>query len=288
MYHSAIAAPGIKVRWGEDISWGLSGVRNRRLAEVYLPGCNLKCQFCVAPYLIKLGEIRGIRWIDPADLVRAAAGTVDVLGFSGGEPSIHVDYIADVFSRCRDQGLQTMLESNGYMTRSTAEKLAKCTNNVGFGLKASLDSAYYKHKLGIAETQSIRETVKVFVDNGCEVLLTNLTDPNLWDDKLAFEDLTKWIATNLGVETRLVLSLLERVEIPPPWTDERVFVTPLEQREAFVHQYQNIAGDAGLSKVFVQVNVRKLAEEHREHLQKIGLFQTLQQLGMSRTGQQWR
>jgi pyruvate-formate lyase-activating enzyme len=96
-----------------------------------------------------LGEIRGIRWIEATDLVGAAVGSVDVLGFSGGEPSIHAEYVADVFSRCRDHGISTILESNGYMTRSTAEKLVKYTDYIGFGLKASLDSGYYKRKLAL-------------------------------------------------------------------------------------------------------------------------------------------
>jgi pyruvate formate lyase activating enzyme len=289
MYHSAIAVPGIKVRsWGEDPSWGFRGLRNGRIAEVYLPGCNLKCEFCVAPYLSNLGEIRGIRWIEASHLVRAATGSVDLLGFSGGEPSIHVEYVADVFSHCQDRGIRTVLESNGYMTRKTAEKLAKYTNYVGFGLKASLDAAYYKRKLGITKTQPIHEAVKVFADNGCEVIMTNLTDPNLWDDRQAFVDLTRWIAQDLGSETSLVLALLERTEIPPPWTDERVFVTPQEQREAYVLEYQKIAADANLRQVFVQVNVRRKAEEHQERLNKIGLFRTLERLGMSLAPQQWR
>jgi pyruvate-formate lyase-activating enzyme len=289
MYHSAIAAPGVKVRsWGEDPGWGFKGLRNGRIAEVYLPGCNLKCEFCVAPYLTNLGEVKEIRWIEAADLVRAAAGSVDLLGFSRGEPSIHVEYVADVFSHCQDRGIRTILETNGYMTRKTAEKLAKYTNYVGFGLKASLDAAYYKRRLGVMGTRPIQEAVKVFAESGCEVILTNLTDPNLWDDRQAFEDLSRWIAQDLGSETRLVLALLERIEIPRPWTDERVYVTPLEQREGYVQQYQKMTADAGLRRVFIQANVRKNAEERREHLEKIGLFRTLERLGISTTGRQWR
>jgi pyruvate-formate lyase-activating enzyme len=288
MYYSAIASPGIKVRsWGEDPGWGFKGLRNGRIAEVYLPGCNLKCEFCVAPYLTNLGEVNGIRWIEATDLLRWAAGSVDLLGFSGGEPSIHVEYVADVFSQCQDRGIRTILETNGYMTRKTAEKLAKNTNYVGFGLKASLDGAYYKRKFGAMETRPIQEAIKVFAESGCELILTNLTDPNLWDDRQAFVDLTRWIARDLGSETCLVLAPLERQEVPPPWTDERVYVTPPEQREAYVQQYQKMAIDADLRRVSVQVNVRKKAEENRERLRKIGLFRSLERLGMNFVEQQW-
>jgi pyruvate-formate lyase-activating enzyme len=219
--------------------------------------------------------------------VRSAAGSVDLLGFSGGEPSIHVEYVADVFSQCQDRGIRTILETNGYMTRKTAEKLAKNTNYVGFGLKASLDGAYYKRKLGAIGARPIQEAIKVFAESGCEVILTNLTDPNLWDDRQAFMDLTRWIARDLGSDTCLVLAPLEREEIPPPWTDERVYVTPPEQREAYVLQYQKMAIDADLRKVSVQVNVRKKAEENLERLKKIGLFRSLEQLGMHFVEQQW-
>ncbi len=251
MYHSAIAWPGIRLRtWGDDVPWSYSGMRGKRMAEVYLPGCNLKCDFCIAPYLIRMGEVRGMQWIEPADLVRKIIGSADALGFSGGEGSIHVEYVTDVFSQCQDHGIRTILETNGYMTKGTAEKLAKYTNHVSFGLKASLDQAYYKHNLGIEEAEPIREAAKVFAENGCEVILTNLTDPNLWDDRLAFETLTKWIARDLGIEVRLALGSLERGELPPPWTEERIHITPREQRHAHLEGYRKVAMDAGLQRVF--------------------------------------
>jgi len=287
MYHSAIAAPGVKFRRGDNVEWGFSGLRKSMIAEVYLPGCNLKCEFCVAPYLIRLGEIRGIRWVEAVDLMRGVTGSIDVLGFSGGEPSIHVDYITDVFSRCRERGIHTILESNGYMTKSTAEKLSKYTDYIGFGIKASLDPEFYKRKLGIMETEPIREAAKVFVENGCEVMLTNLTDPNLWNDTESFEALTKWMVRDLGPSTRLVLSLIERVEVPPPWTDERIYVTPREQREAYVQQYQKSAKEAGLSHVFAQTNSRKRYADQQEHLEKIGVYRTLDRLGMNHSDQNW-
>jgi len=288
MYYSAIAYPGIKLRYGmDDISWGFNGIRKGRLAEIYLPGCNLKCEFCVANYLTDLGEVRGIRWIDAGDLVRSARGLVDVLGFSGGEPSIHVEYVADAFSNAQDQGIRTIIESNGYMTKNTAEKLAKHTNFVAFGLKASLDSTFYRRKLGIVDTQPIRDTARTFVENGTEVLFTNVTDPNLWDDRRAFEELSRWIVHDLGAEVPLALAPLERVGIPPPWTDERVYIMPREQRVTYVQKYQQIATEAGLQNVHAQLNSRKVFEEHQEELRKMGLFKTMEKLGMSPTSQRW-
>jgi pyruvate formate lyase activating enzyme len=280
MYYSAIAWPGIRTRWGSnDPSWGFSGLRKGRVAEVFLPGCNLKCDFCVAPFLSRTDDIRGIRWVEAADLVRAATGLVDVIGISGGEPSVHVEYLVDLFSRCRDQGIHTLLESNGYMTRGTAERLAKCTNYIGIGLKASLDRAFYKSKFGVLQTQPILEAVTVFVESGCEVMLVNLTDPNLWEDKEAFEALAGWIARNLGSENRLVLSSLE--------TKDRVLVSPPEQRQAHLERYRKIAMEAGHQKVFFQVDARKKILERREYLDKIGLYRTFQRLGIHPSEDRW-
>jgi len=71
-----------------------------------------------------------------------------------------------------------------------SRKLAKHTNYVAIGLKGSLDPAFYKRKFG-AEPQPILDAVKVLAGNGCEVLLTNLTDPKLCEDRRAFEALTE-------------------------------------------------------------------------------------------------
>jgi len=49
------------------------------------------------------------------------------------------------------------------MTRSTAEKLAKSTDFIAVGLRASLDTESYKRKFRV-ETQPILEAAKVFVE----------------------------------------------------------------------------------------------------------------------------
>jgi hypothetical protein len=164
MYRSAIGAPGIKFRWGDDISWGFSGLRKGMIAEVYLPGCNLKCEFCVAPYLAEMGQIRGIRWVEADELVRSTAGSVDLLGFSGGEASVHVEYVTEVFSQCQSRGIRTVLETNGYMTANTARSISKCTDYVGFGLKASLDPTFYREKMGVISVHPIHEAAKIFAE----------------------------------------------------------------------------------------------------------------------------
>jgi pyruvate-formate lyase-activating enzyme len=232
-----------------DVPFAFSPSRNKPLAEVYLPGCNLACDFCVGPYLSRIANIRGIRWVEATDLVRAVAGSVDGLMFSGGEPSIHPEYLTEVFSECRERRMFTGLESNGYMTRSTAEKLAKYTDFIAIGLKASLDPDFYRQKFGITETQPILEAARIFEESSCQVALTNLTDPNLWEDKQAFETLTGWIVRNLGPEIRVMLGSLER-EVPPPWTEERIHVTTREQRKAHLERYRKVAMQAGLQQVF--------------------------------------
>ena len=287
MYYSALAAPGIQCRWAnEDLSWSFPGMQNIPTAEVFLPGCNLKCDFCAAPYLAWISDIRGIRWVDPLDLVRALFGSVDVVGFSGGEPSIHVEYVTDVFSLCRDRGIRTCLQTNGFMSDSTARKLSEVTDFVSVGLKASLDREFYKRKLGV-DTEPILDAIKLFLGSGRDVILTNLTDPNFWDDRRAFEDLIVWIVRNLGSEIPLVLAPLETVDISPPWTDERVYVTPRDQRQTYLEQYRRIATEAGLRRVFFQINVRGRSEQRRAELEKMGLQRTLQRLGMRPSRQEW-
>jgi pyruvate-formate lyase-activating enzyme len=130
-----------------------------------------------------------------------------------------------------------------------------------------LDPDFYRQKFGITETQPILEAARIFEESGCDMLLTNLTDPNLWEDKQAFETLTGWIVRNLGPDTRLVLS--------PRETTDRIPVTPQEQRETHLEAYRKLAIKAGLRQVFFQVDVRRRYEERRERLRKIGLSRAL-------------
>ena len=269
MYYSAIAWPGVKVGFGMDVPYAWNKSRNRLMAEVCLPGCNLKCDFCFGPFLSRIDDIRGIQWIKPVSLVKMVAGSVDVLLFTGGEPTVHPEYLTDAFKECKDRNIFTGIESNGYMSKTTAEKLASFTDFIAIGLKGSLDQEFYRTKFGV-ETQPILDAVKILAANGCEVLLTNLTDPKLWEDSEAFKALTQWISTELGSETRLVLSSME--------TKKRIPVTPQEHRETYLQTYREIALEAGLRQVFFQVDARKLNEERREHLRQIGVLQAFEQL----------
>ena len=210
-------------------------------------------------------------WVPPVDLVGSVAGLVDGLIFTGGEPTIHPEYLTEVFSQCRDRQIFTGFESNGYMTRSTAEGLAKVTDFIAIGLKASLDPDFYKQRFGV-ETQPILEAATIFAESGSDILLTDLTDPKLWEDKRAFETLTEWIVQNLGSDTRLVLSPMETVD--------RVRVTSQEHREAYLEAYRTLATKAGLRQVFFQIDARKRSEERREYLTRIGLYRAMEQLGM--------
>jgi pyruvate-formate lyase-activating enzyme len=270
MYYSAIAWPGVQVGFGMDVPHAWSKTRNKLMAEVYLPGCNLKCEFCVGPHLSRVSDIRGIQWVQPSKLVADLAGSVDVLLFTGGEATIHREYLADTFRLCRERGVHTGLESNGYMTESTAEKVAEFTDFIAIGLKASLDQEFYKSKFGV-ETGPILDAIRIFAAKGCEILLTDLTDPKLWEDRTAFKALIEWIMGNLGPETRLVLSPME--------DEERIPLTPLQQREDRLQGYRALAMEAGLSQVFFQTNIRKLNEERREHLKEVGFLRALQQTG---------
>jgi pyruvate-formate lyase-activating enzyme len=158
------------------------------------------------------------------------------------------------------------------MTKTTSEKLAGVTDYIGIGLKASLDPIFYKERFGVG-TEPILEAATVFAEKGCEVLLTNLTDPKLWEDSGAYEALTEWVVRNMRSDTRLILAHLE--------TTERKPVTPKEPREAHLQRYRKLATEKGLRQVHFQVDMRKASEEKREYLRKIGYFRTLEKLGIS-------
>ena len=58
---------------------------------------------------------------------------------TGGEPGIQADFIAELFKRCREEGIHTAFDTSGMVPESALEKIAPYTNMVFLDIK-TLDS----------------------------------------------------------------------------------------------------------------------------------------------------
>lgn len=115
----------------------------RLAAEVFLPGCNLRCPYCHAAYLVRpnpLAETFNLE--DILAHLRREAGWLDGVVVSGGEPTLQRD-LDELLRRFKSAGLGVKLDTNGTQPEVLERLLAEgLVDAVAMDVKAPLDERY--------------------------------------------------------------------------------------------------------------------------------------------------
>ncbi len=110
---------------------------------VFLRGCNMRCRWCANPESIAPASIGGFgAWRDVEDLVvelkRDLAYFEDSGGgitLSGGEASLQFQALVQLLEALGREGLHTVLQTNGLMSREKLGTLAELVSHFHFDLK---------------------------------------------------------------------------------------------------------------------------------------------------------
>jgi len=179
-------------------------------------GCNLGCVFCqnysIAHYNPET------RFLPPQDLVNLAGkcrgqGSIGV-AFTYNEPTVSYEYLLAAAPRLQDQGLKTVLVSNGYMTKNALKELLPWIDAVNIDVKAFREEFYRRYCK--AELRPVKENVEYLMDK-IHVEITTLIIPGLNDDPGEIGDLSRWLA-DLNRNTALHLSRYHpayKMDLPP-------------------------------------------------------------------------
>jgi len=123
---------------------------------VFLAGCNFRCLNCqnwfIAHQPGRWEPVRG--FVDPMELAREGLEAIrspmgrwmgaDRLFFSGGEPTIHLPYVEVVMRAARklDPSAKANFDTNGFLTRTSLERVLSFTTSITFDLKAFHDDVH--------------------------------------------------------------------------------------------------------------------------------------------------
>ena len=117
---------------------------------VFFQGCNLRCKCCHNPDTWRIGECsvytaedvvnRVLRY---KDYFRDNGG----ITLSGGEPLIQSDFAAEIFKLCKEQGINTCLDTSGSIINDSVRSLLKVTDRVLLDIKYT-DNDSYKENAG--------------------------------------------------------------------------------------------------------------------------------------------
>jgi pyruvate formate lyase activating enzyme len=173
-------------------------------------GCNFRCAFCQNADISQMprdkGKILG-RQATPDEVVRAAEryGSRSI-AYTYTEPTIFFEYSYDIARLAHAVNIASVYVTNGYMTGEMLELFQGLSDvhepwldAANVDLKAFRDETY-RQTCG-ARLQPVLDSLKKMKELGVWVEVTTLVVPDMNDSEAELDDIARFIATELGVET---------------------------------------------------------------------------------------
>lgn len=151
---------------------------------VFLQGCNLRCGCCHNPdtWDLKGGtEYTPLEIVQKAERFREYFGKEGGITFSGGEPLLQADFVREVFSLCKEKGINTCLDTSGSILNDKVKKLLSVTDRVLLDIKYT-DEQSYKDYVGCS-LKGVLEFLDYLDQNKIPVTLRQVIIPTLNDNE---------------------------------------------------------------------------------------------------------
>lgn len=213
-----------------------------RIFSMGTAGCNMGCFFCQNWDISKSKHDQvNSTHLEPEDVVDLALRYgCPSLAFTYNEPTIWGEYVVDIAKVARARGLNTVMVTNGYVTRDAFFDIYDYIDAANVDLKAFTENFYSKitltHLTPVLETLKwLRRETNVWFE------ITNLIIPTLNDDPKEARALAEWILDNLGDDVPLHFTAFHpdfKLRDKPP--------TPPET----LHQARRVAREVGLRYVY--------------------------------------
>lgn len=148
----------------------------------FMQGCPLRCGCCHNPdtWNIAVGQ----QWtandlVDRALRYKEYFGDKGGITLSGGEPLLQPDFCSEVFELCHKYGINTCLDTSGYVLNDSVKKLLEVTDRILLDVKYTEEILYKQHVgceynkvlefLDYANSQNIPVTIR-------QVIIPTLND----------------------------------------------------------------------------------------------------------------
>ena len=161
---------------------------------------------------------------------------------SGGDPVIQMDFVVELFRRCKEEMIQTCLESTFYAEWSTIEKVLPYTDIIISDIK-HMDTNVHRKHTG-RENHLILENLKKLADRNKDIILRIPVIPGVNDSNDNIEKTADFILNEMGgnVRTLQLLSFMRLGEekyqsLGIPYKMENIVV----DRKAFTEKVKKMA-----------------------------------------------
>ncbi|MBN2320035.1 MAG: AmmeMemoRadiSam system radical SAM enzyme [Acidobacteria bacterium] len=161
-------------------------------------GCPLSCKFC------QNWEISQSRpedfdtpFVAPEQIVQAATKRQSpVIAFTYNEPTVFMEYLADIATLASKQKLRSVLVSCGFMNPEPLKEMCELLDAIKIDLKG-VSREFYGDVCG-AELKPVLDSIRQAAKSGVHLEIVNLVVPTLNDSDKMLKSLIDWIAEEIG------------------------------------------------------------------------------------------
>ncbi len=158
---------------------------NHKFLSLGSVACNLRCQFCLAWNISQVPpeEVKAME-MEVHCLINAARA-LDCKGFvyTHSEPTLNIEYYAEIMKQAKDKDLANVFSTNGLLTMEAFQKISDHLDAIALTVKGSEE--FYREKCG-AKAKGIHEHLNELVDEimekGIHLEIVGLVIPGYLDE----------------------------------------------------------------------------------------------------------
>jgi len=177
-----------------------------KILSLAVNGCNFRCLNCQNWELSQTSpEKSGNHVFLPVEVVRHTLRCeLKNIAFTYTEPTVFYEYVFDTIKLAHEQGLKTVLVSNGYINNQPLLEICPFLDAANIDLKGFDEKVY--HQLAGGRLQPVLETLKTLKEQGIWLEITNLLVPGFSDNPEIIRSMCNWLVENGFNETPLHFS----------------------------------------------------------------------------------
>ena len=185
-------------------------------------GCNLTCKFCQNWDISKSRAVDTLADMAEPETIATAARTLGCrsVAFTYNDPVIFLEYAVDVAIACREQNIRTVAVTAGEICPEPRTEFFSNMDAVNVDLKAFTER-FYRQICGGDLNTVLGTLVYLKRETGVWFEITNLLIPGENDEEDELNELSTWIADQLGPDVPLHFTAFH-----PDWKLLKHKVTP--------------------------------------------------------------
>lgn len=175
---------------------------------LFLQGCPLRCKFCHNPDTWNMSEEKireeAVETFEKVKKYKGYFGKKGGFTVTGGEPLLQADFVLELFKLCKEDGINTVVDTSGYIFNEKVKEVLEYTDLVLLDIKA-IDEEVYKELTGV-ELENTLKFAQYLKDKGKKVWIRHVIVPGITDNDELLNRLAKYI---------FALGNVEKVELLP-------------------------------------------------------------------------